>query len=61
MHCRPAATRDELQHLPREQRQHAAANMALQIAAMLGLEEESDDDTDDFQPHSSGAVVNAQN
>lgn len=40
-----AATRDKLQHLPREQRQHAAADMALRIASMLGLDE-SDGDED---------------
>ena len=40
-----AATRDKLQHLPKEQRQHAAADMALRIASMLGLDD-SDGDED---------------
>lgn len=34
-----AATRDRLQDLPRDQRQQAAADVALRIAAVLGLEE----------------------
>ncbi|KAL0039318.1 hypothetical protein WJX79_003166 [Trebouxia sp. C0005] len=38
------ATRDRLQHLPRDQRQLAAADVALRIAAILGLNEESDDE-----------------
>jgi len=39
-----AATRDRLQDLPRDQRQLAAADVALRIAAILGLNEESDDE-----------------
>ena len=42
-HCF-AATRDRIQDLPREQRQSAAADMALRIAAVLGLEEEDSSD-----------------
>lgn len=38
------ATRDRLQDLPRDQRQLAAADVALRIAAILGLNEESDDE-----------------
>ena len=42
-HC-VAATRDRIQDLPREQRQSAAGDMALRIAAVLGLEEEDSSD-----------------
>ncbi|KAL3158909.1 hypothetical protein ABBQ32_011624 [Trebouxia sp. C0010 RCD-2024] len=40
------ATRDKLQHLPREQRQQAAADMALRIAGLLSLEDSIDSDED---------------
>ena len=39
-----AATRDRLQHLPREQRQQAAADMALRIAGLLSLEDGDGDE-----------------
>lgn len=40
------ATRERIQDLPRDQRQTAAADMALRIAAVLGLDEESDSSED---------------
>ena len=39
-----AATRDRLQHLPREQRQQAAADMALRIAGLLSLDDGDGDE-----------------